>query len=301
MTAPLSLVVTDSGLGGLAIAAGLVRRYLRERPARDLDITYFNALPGVNQGYNRIPDLAGRARMFDRALAGMERFRPDLILIACNTLSVLYGRTGFARSGRVPVIDIIGYGLDLIQARWQERPESRILVLGTQTTIESGAHAAGLAARGVPAGAILGQPCDGLASAIELGPDRPEVRALIERYLDQAAARCPDRSGPLLAALCCTHFGYSLPVWRQALADRFTGPVTLLDPNQAMVDGVALDLGDTGSGGGRVDLQVVSRAPMDAQEVGAMAAAVEPVAPLAAEALRRYRHDPSLFSIQEPS
>lgn len=292
---PFSLVVTDSGLGGLAIAAGLVRRFLRDRPGRDLAITYFNALPGVNQGYNRIPGLEGRARMFDRALAGMERFCPDLILIACNTLSVLYGRTGFSRSTAIPVVDIIGYGLDLIQASWLERPESRILLLGTLTTIESGAHAAGLGARGVPADRILGQPCDGLATAIELGPDRPEVRALIDRYLDQAAAGCPDRTAPLLAALCCTHFGYSLPAWQQALAARFTGPVTLLDPNQAMVDGVALDLGELQASGGRVDLQVVSRAPMDDQEVAAMAAAVEPIAPLAAEALRQYRLDPNLF------
>jgi glutamate racemase len=296
MTEPFSLVVTDSGLGGLAIAAGLVRRYLRDRPGRDLAITYFNALPDVNQGYNKIPDLEGRARMFDRALTGMEAFRPDLILIACNTLSVLFGRTAFARWARVPVVDIIGYGLGLIHAHWLLRPESRILLLGTLTTIESGAHAAGLRARGVPAGLIQGQPCDGLATAIEQGPDRPEVCALIDRYLDQAAAACPDQAAPILAALCCTHFGYSLPAWRRGLAARFTGPTTLLDPNQAMVDGLELPLAGAG-GPGRVSLQVVSRAAMDGQEVAAMAAAVEPVSPLAAEALRRYRHDPDLFTI----
>jgi glutamate racemase len=293
---PFSLVVTDSGLGGLAVAAGLVRRFLRDRPGRDLAITYFNAWPEAGRGYNRIPDPAGRARAFDAALAGMERFHPDLILIACNTLSILYGQTDFARLARVPVVDIIGFGLDLILAHWRRQPASRILLLGTVTTIASGVHAAGLRARGVPAEGILAQPCDGLATLIESGPDRPEVQELIDRCLDQAAARGPDRSGPLLAALCCTHFGYSLPAFRRALAARFPGPVTVLDPNQAMVDGLTVDLGPAGGPGGLLDLQVVSRIEWSAQKVAAIAAALDPVAPLAADALRHYRQDPLLFT-----
>jgi len=291
---PFSLVVTDSGLGGLAIAAGLVRRFLRDRPGRDLAITYFNAWPEEDRGYNQIPDPAEQARVFDGALAGMERFRPDTILIACNTLSVLYRRTAYARSGRVPVVGIVEFGLDLILAHWQRQPDSRILLLGTGTTIGSGVHAAGLRARGVPGRCILAQACDGVATRIEYGPDRPEVREWLEPQLDQAAARCPDRAGPVLAALCCTHFSYSLPAFRQALEARFPGPVTILDPNQAMVDGLALDL--AGGAQGRVDLQVVSRIPFKPQKVAAIAAALEPVAPPAADGLRRYRHDPQLFT-----
>ncbi|MGA2082683.1 MAG: aspartate/glutamate racemase family protein [Holophaga sp.] len=296
MTRPFSLVVTDSGLGGLAIAAGLVRRFLRDRPGRDLAITYFNAWPEAERGYNRIPDPAEQARAFDAALAGMERFRPDLILIACNTLSILYPRTAFARSGRVPVVDIMGFGLDLVLAHWRRRPESLVLLLGTAITIQSGAHAAGLRAQGVPVDRILAQPCHGLASLIESGPERAEVQELLGSCLDPAAARCPDRGAPLLAALCCTHFGYSLPAFRRALEARFAGPVTILDPNQAMVDGLAWDtLLGSAPGAGRLDLQVVSRIEWSAQQVAAIAAALEPVAPLAADALRGYRHDPHLF------
>jgi hypothetical protein len=72
--------------------------------------------------------------------------------------------------------------------------------------------------------------------------------------------------------------------------------VTILDPNQAMVDGLAWDtLLGSAPGAGRLDLQVVSRIEWSAQQVAAIAAALEPVAPLAADALRGYRHDPHLF------
>jgi glutamate racemase len=293
---PLSLVVTDSGLGGLAICAGIVRRCVQAPPGRDLAMTYFNAWPEAERGYNRIPDTVEQVRVFDGALAGMERFRPDHILIACNTLSVLYPRTAFRRAGRIPVTDIVGCGLDLVLEHWRRRPDSRILLLGTRTTIASGVHAAGLRARGVPGERILAQPCDGLASRIELGPDAPAVRELIEHYLDQAAGRCPDRSGPLLAALCCTHFGYSLDAFRKALAARFAGPVTLVDPNQAMVERLPVELGAAQGPGRAPRLEVVSRIAWSARKVAAIAAALEPVSPLVAHALRQYRHDPALFS-----
>lgn len=293
MTRPFSLVVTDSGLGGLAIVAGLVQRFTRERPGRDLAITFFNAWPEPGRGYNRIADPAERTRVFDAALAGMERFHPDQILIACNTLSILYGQTAFARAPRAPVAGIVGCGLDLALAHWRQAPDSQILLLGTLTTIASGAHAAGLRAQGVPGERILAQACDGLATLIESGPGRPEVQAMLEPYLDQAAAGCQDRDRPLLAVLACTHFGYSRPAFQRALEARFSGLVTVLDPNQAMVDGLHLDLGP--GPGGRLDLQVLSRIPWSPEKVAAIAAVLEPAAPLAAAALRHYRHDPTLF------
>ena len=46
--------------------------------------------PTLGRGYNDLPDVASRAAVLDKALAAMTAFRPGLILIACNTLSVLY-------------------------------------------------------------------------------------------------------------------------------------------------------------------------------------------------------------------
>jgi glutamate racemase len=293
---PFSLVITDSGLGGMSICAGLVRRLAQAPSGRDMAITYFNAWPEEGRGYNRIPDLEGRVRVFDQALAGMERFHPDLILIACNTLSTLYTRTAFHRAGRVPVVDIIGFGLDLILEHWRRRPDSRILLLGTKTTIETGVHAEGLRAEGVSGDRILAQPCDGLATQIEQGPGSALVQAMIDQYVDQAAAKCPDRDTPLLAALCCTHFGYSLPAFRRSLEAKFTGPVSVLDPNQLMAERLPLESGEAQEPG-KLELQVVSRVVWSGQTVQAISRALEPVSPLAARALRHYRHDPTLFNV----
>lgn len=293
---PFSLVITDSGLGGMSICAALVRRLVHASCGRDMAITYFNAWPEEGRGYNKIPDMEGRVRVFDRALEGMAQFRPDVILIACNTLSILYERTAFRRAGRVPAVDIIGFGLDLILEHWRRLPDSRILLLGTKTTIESGVHAARLRAAGVPADRILGQPCDGLATQIEQGPGSALVQAMIDQYVGQAAATCGDPGAPLLAALCCTHFGYSLPAFRRSLEGRFSGPVQVLDPNQLMAERVPLEPGDA-QAPGKLDLQVVSRVVWSGQTVQAISRALEPVSPLAAHALRHYRHDPTLFTI----
>ena len=82
----LSLVITDSGLGGLSICADIVKGLQSRRSYRSVSLTYFNAWPEQDRGYNLLPGMAERIRVFDRALAAMLRFGPDRILIACNTM-----------------------------------------------------------------------------------------------------------------------------------------------------------------------------------------------------------------------
>ena len=106
-------IITDSGLGGLGVCAG-IENNLRRSDLRDsLRITYFNAWPEQGRGYNDLPDTDARARVFNRALACMDRLRPDQILIACNTLSVLYPMTEYSRMTAVPVIGIIDAGVEI--------------------------------------------------------------------------------------------------------------------------------------------------------------------------------------------
>ena len=292
----LSLVIADSGMGGLSIFADIARGLQERRSHRSAALTYFNAWPEQDRGYNRLPGMAERIRVFDRALAAMLRFGPDRILIACNTLSALYPDTPFSRRAPVPVTDIIGFGVDLMHAYLSARAESRVILLGTPTTIEAGTHRARLAERGIDPGRIVCQPCDRLAGEIEKAPEGAAVRAMIEDYVGQAAGNVADRRLPVAAALCCTHYGYSRRLFEEALRARFECPVEILDPNRAMSEGVLAEIPARGGEEVRIDLQVVSRIAWSGEKIGAIARLLEAASPLTADALRRYRHDPDLFT-----
>jgi len=290
----LSLVVTDSGLGGLAVCADLVRQLKESRAFRAVAVTYFNAWPEADRGYNKLPDMAARTRVFDAALSAMARLDPDLIVIACNTLSAIYPRTEFSRQSGPAVVDIIDFGVDMIEGELTARPESRVVIFGTPTTIASGIHRARLTARGTAGERIISQPCEGLAGEIERNPSGPKVRALVERYVREAAVKAG--AGPILAALCCTHYAYSLGLFQEQLERRFPGPVILLDPNRGMSGGLLADCRRHVFPAVRLDCRVVSRIVIGEDKIAAIAALIEEVSPETAAALRKYEHDPELFT-----
>ncbi len=148
---PLRLVITDSGLGGLSICAALEKRLRDAAAGRSISLIYVNAWPDAKTGYNDLPDPGVRARVLDRALARMAAYRPDLIVIACNTLSVLYDLTEFARSPAVPAVGIVEAGVALFHEALSRDPGGELVLFGTRTTVESGQHIGRLARRGIAA------------------------------------------------------------------------------------------------------------------------------------------------------
>jgi glutamate racemase len=292
----LSIVIADSGMGGLSICADIVNGLKASRSCRTFSLIYFNAWPEQDRGYNLLPGMAERVRVFDRALGAMLRFQPDRILIACNTLSAIYPHTPFSRQAPVQVVGIIDFGVDLIHAYLGARADSRVIIFGTPATIEADTHRARLVERGIPAERILCQPCDRLAGEIEKDPEGPTVRAMVESCIRQAAERVPDRRGPVAAALCCTHYGYSQRVFEAALQSVFEGPITILNPNKAMSDAMLADFAPRGQKDVRIDLKVVSRIVWSDEKIASIAQILEAVSPLTASALRQYRHDPDLFT-----
>jgi len=292
----LSLLIADSGMGGLSICADIVSGLQERRTYRSVAVTYFNAWPEQDRGYNLLPGMAERIRVFDRALDAMLRFSPDRILVACNTLSALYPDTPFSRKAPVPVVGIIDSGVEQMHAYLGARAESRVIILGTPTTIEADTHRARLVERGIAAERIVCQPCDRLAGEIEKAPEGATVRAMIEDYVGQAAEKFPNRRLPVAAALCCTHYGFSRSLFEAALRARFEGPITILDPNKAMSEAVLADLAPRGQEDIRIDLEVVSRIVWSDEKIASIARLLEAKSPLTAGALRQYRHDPALFT-----
>ena len=292
----LSIVIVDSGMGGLSICADIVSGLQERRSYRTVLLTYFNAWPEQDRGYNLLPDMAERIRVFDRALGAMLRFQPDLIMIACNTLSTVYAHTPFSKHAPVRVVDIIDFGVDLIHAQLSARADSRVIILGTPTTIEADTHRARLVGRGILAERIICQPCDRLAGEIEKAPDGATVRAMIGDCIREAAERVPNRRQPVAAALCCTHYGYSQRVFEAALQASFEGPVTILNPNKAMSAALLAEFPTGGRQDVRIDLNVVSRIVWSDEKIVAIARLLEATSALTASALRQYRHDSDLFT-----
>lgn len=293
----VTIVVTDSGLGGLSVAADLAARLPATGIVRSARIVFVNAEPDVTLGYNDMKLEADKVRVFDAALAAMEaRYKPDLILIACNTLSVVYPGTAHAKKGRTETVEIVGLGADLIRRELAAKPDATALVFATKTTIESGAHRKLLVGKGVPAEHVVGEACPRLAGSIERGIASDETAAYVKKFVAEALERRPAKTGPIVASLNCTHYGYVKPLWEQAFAAAGYPGVKVLDPNPLMTDLVLREGGAKRFPRATVTVEVVSKVPIDEATRANLGALLRSVSPETADALARYRHEPDLFA-----
>ena len=82
-------MITDSGLGGLSVCAGLEQSLSQKNMGQGIELLYVNATPDDRIGYNSLNTQKERIDLFDQFLnAANHRYSPDEIAIACNTLSV---------------------------------------------------------------------------------------------------------------------------------------------------------------------------------------------------------------------
>ncbi len=232
----IRIVVTDSGLGGVSVAADVHQKLIESRQYRDAEVIFFNAQPHAAAGYNAMASTAIKAAVFDRALTYMESLQPDVILIACNTLSVVYDETEHSRFGLTPAIGIIDCGVDLIMSSLQRHPDADVLLFATPTTVERSKHRDELLRRGFPADRLWQQPCSRLAGEIERAPDSAQTKTLIEQYAGEVAMRLGHPTQPVLVSYNCTHYGYVDEAFRQAMMKLKIPVAQTLDPNPLLSD-----------------------------------------------------------------
>jgi glutamate racemase len=288
------IVLTDSGLGGLSICAGLDALIRMRRYRRKVELVYVDAWPEAGVGYNDLPDDASRAAVFDRALAAMMGYRPDLVIIACNTLSVLYGLTEFAKNPVVPVAGIVDAGVDLFAGMLQNDAAASLILFGTRTTIASGEHVRRLTGLGIEPGRIRTAACHGLAAVIDRDPDDPALPGLVDDCVSRALA-AGKPPGKLYAGLACTHYAYVADLFRRSFAG---GRAVVLDPNSQMIMALAAGkdrgLADA-PGPASPAVEVVSKVELPEAQRRAVARRLETVSPATARALMDYTHVPELF------
>ncbi len=231
--APSGLLAFDSGIGGLSIAAEL-RRLL---PDARIDYLADNAV----FPYGELADDVLVERVCAVVGAAIERLRPALVVVACNTastmaLAALRERHGMPFVGCVPPI------------KWAaETSRTRhIGLLATAATVR-GTYLRDLRERHAPDCRLIAYGARGLADLAEAAfrghpPDPDAVRRELDRMFGQPGGDRIDVVG-----LGCTHYGLLLPTLR-ALAP---AGIAWLDPAGAVARRAAAMAGIGSSGGGR--------------------------------------------------
>jgi glutamate racemase len=291
-----TILVTDSGLGGLSIFARIANHLAEKSPWSGVSMVYFNAWPEQYKGYNHLKTMDQKAGVFNNALMAMENFQPDMILIACNTLSVIYPFTPYSKSTGTRVSGIVDHGVQLIHEHLIKDPDSQVILFGTPTTIAEKSHERQLIKMDIDSSRITQQACTDLAGKIERNPFSKSVPQLINANVFKAVAKLHNSKGKVYAALCCTHFGYCRDLFKTALSKRLKQAAVMLDPNQRMADQV-VKTQEKHSVSYDIDMHIVSRVFWEPERIEAYGRLLKNVSPLTVKALESYEWKPDLFEV----
>lgn len=233
----ITVVITDSGLGGLAVMDDIAKKMTGSGYYKRVNLIFVNALFDPEKGYNALPSREEKINVFNSVLFGIEnRFHPDIILIGCNTLSVIFQNTDYVKNSETPVFGIVHPGVELMADRLLQDDNSVVIITGTETTISEDSHRKALLGKGFSDKRIITQACPELQSYIEKDPFGEDTEMLISYYVDEALSNVSGESHPIYLSLNCTHFGYSQILWQKAFDDQRVNLAGILNPNTIMGD-----------------------------------------------------------------
>jgi glutamate racemase len=288
----MHILITDSGVGGLSVCA-YAERFVRSHGfGEPVRLTFANAAPENDYGYNSMPSREMKLQTFDRFLRSVTgRYAPDMIYVACNTLSVLLPDTPYFHEALIPVKGIVETGAELLWRELEADPRAAAMIFGTQTTIDAGAYPRLLQARGVAESRITSQACPGLADTISEDREGARTRLEIVRWVAAAIGKMPRTDMPVVACLACTHYGYRKDFFADALADAGIR-ARVIDPNERAVD----DLFGMRSGTNRqVDVEFVTRYAIPETTIEALSWFLSEISPRTVDAMKNFVHLPDLF------
>lgn len=291
----MHILITDSGVGGLSVCAyaeRFVRTHGLDEPVR---LTFANAAPENDYGYNAMPSREVKLQTFDRFLSNVTaRYAPDFVYVACNTLSVLLPDTPYFQKTVIPVKGIVETGAGLLLRGLEDDPQTAAMIFGTQTTIEAGAYPRLLEARGVEASRIISQACPGLADTISEDRDGARTRTEIAYWVGKAVEKMPRTDQPVVACLACTHYGYRKDLFASALTEAGIR-ARVINPNERAIDDLFGTRRDTVAGNRDVDVRFVTRYAIPVATVEALTWFLDEISPRTVAAMKNFVHVPDLF------
>lgn len=290
-------LITDSGVGGLSVVA-YAERFVRTHGfAERVTLTFANAAPANDYGYNSMPLHQERLATFDRFLRNVtRRFAPDSIYVACNTLSVLLPETPYFATAAIPVKGIVETGAALLLKALEAEPRSVAVIFGTQTTIDAGAYPRILTERGIAPSRIVSQACPGLADVISEDREGSRTAPEIRKCVGSALEKLGRHSGaPVIAYLGCTHYGYRAGQFAAAFADAGM-TARIVNPNERAVDDLFASRPDPGGTVSHdVEVRFVTRYALPPATVETLAWLLDDISPRTVTAMRHFEHLPDLF------
>ena len=237
----MHLVITDSGLGGLSVCAKLMF-LLQEAGFTEpnfsginLKITYINASPSNNRGYNDMSDLSEKSLTFKKILKNIQNnYSPDLIFVACGTLSGLLKEIMPRNQITMNIKDIIPIGTKLLLKNIRNVSKSKIIIFGTPTTIHTKIFEEPLIRMGISKNRIFVQECPKLASKISNDFDGLEVSKLINEFVKISLKNlCTNPKDPLIVFLGCTHYAYRQNFFLNSFSLEGYNNLNIINPNLA--------------------------------------------------------------------
>jgi glutamate racemase len=289
-------MITDSGLGGLSVCAGLEQSLAQKNLGQGIELLYVNATPDDRIGYNSLKTQEARIDLFDQFLkAAFNRYTPDKIAIACNTLSVIYDATDFASNATVEVKGIVDAGVAMVNAGMEKYPDHKLIIFATETTTEAGTYPRLISANKAD---ISAQECPGLAHAISNDASGEGCRNLLSGYVDEALQRFDDKPENVTVFLGCTHYGYQTEIFKTLLGERGCAS-RILTPTELRVEQLVSSNQMTHSADDEpLNIKFVSRYAIPQAEIESMESYLKDSAPQTLAALHNQIVEPNLFHLK---
>jgi glutamate racemase len=289
----LRIGITDSGVGGLSVCAA-VEAKLRNSPIQeDIELLYLNAAIEDDYSYNSMPDRQTKLEAFDCFLNSVcEKYQPDLLFIACNTLSVLFQDPWFDHYRHIPIKGIVDTGAREMLAAFELENDLTIIVFATPTTIEEGVYGDRLRENGVPQQQFAEQACPGLPDAISNDDSGRLAASLLKEYVPAALEQFNGTLENVLAFLGCTHYGYQAIEFERAL-QVLVKKTRVMNPNTGAADSILSSL-NTQAGNGSLKVRFITRYALPAVVTKSLSVYIGKNAPATLAALKSYTLVPEL-------
>lgn len=294
------ILVTDSGLGGLSVLAEIENLLRKYKSFKNVELIFVNSLLRSDYKFNSMKDETEKIKVFDYILSQIySQFNPDIILIACNTLSVITTKTNFFKDAKIPVIDIVDFGVNMILKKCEQKYSCDILILGTETTINSNNHKEKLIKNGINEKLIYTQGIPNLESEIQMNPESDMVLNLIDFYFDEVKENRKENKNGLLIALCCSHYGYSLNSFEKIAREKFGKGTYVLNPNSEMAKSIIYKKNINKYKNISISVAVFSQAELSEQEIDSISKELQKKSLLTSKALNSYINRKDLFLIEK--
>ena len=238
----LTVATLDSGHGGLWVSAG-IQTQLEHGPFKKLTNVFVNVQVAPEIGVNRLPTLADKAAYLDAQIRNtLSGHRPDFVILACHTLSLIYPHTEHAKmyasktnpGNMTPVLDINRVSAEMMVRAMRDTPEAQMIMMATPTVVESGHFQNALKSRRVDPGRMIASSNINLLTSSQNDPSGHATSVLVGQQVKQVLATAKDMRAPLLLALNCSQYALIASVIHDAFIQRGAN-VKLINPQVALM------------------------------------------------------------------